>query len=117
MFKFGQVIRKLSIDEFPQFINVLKGTMSVIGPRPHLIQHDHQFSERVNIYRTRHFVKPGITGLAQCKGFRGEITDLKLIEERVRHDLEYINGWSFWLDLWIIAKTFIVIVKPPKTAY
>jgi putative colanic acid biosynthesis UDP-glucose lipid carrier transferase len=117
IFQFGQTMRKLSIDEFPQFINVLKGEMSVIGPRPHLIQHDSEFSEQVNVYRTRHFVKPGITGLAQCKGFRGEITELGLIEERVRYDLEYIKGWSLWLDLWILAKTIIVVIKPSKSAY
>ncbi|MEM8867168.1 MAG: sugar transferase [Verrucomicrobiota bacterium] len=117
IFAFGEIMRKTSLDEFPQFINVLKGNMSVVGPRPHLMQHDDIFSEQVNIYRTRHFVKPGITGLAQCKGFRGEITDTKLIEERVRYDLEYIKGWSFWLDLWILFKTAVQVIKPPKTAY
>jgi exopolysaccharide biosynthesis polyprenyl glycosylphosphotransferase len=117
IFAFGKTMRRLSIDEFPQFLNVLKGDMSVIGPRPHLLQHDSEFSEQVNVYRSRHFVKPGITGLAQCQGFRGEITELSLIEQRVYYDLEYINQWSFWLDLWIIAKTFHVIIHPPKTAY
>jgi len=91
--------------------------MSVVGPRPHLIQHDSEFSEQVNIYRTRHFVKPGITGLAQCKGFRGEVTELALIEERVRYDLEYIRGWSFWLDIWILLKTAVQVIIPPKSAY
>jgi len=117
VFKFGEFMRRSSIDEFPQFLNVLKGNMSVIGPRPHLIQHDDAFSEQVNIYRTRHFVKPGITGLAQCKGFRGEITESALLEERVRYDLQYIRGWSFWLDLWILLKTFVQIFFPPKSAY
>lgn len=117
IFEFGQFMRKTSIDEFPQFLNVLKGDMSVIGPRPHLIQHDDDFSEQVNIYRTRHFVKPGITGLAQCKGFRGEVTEKALIEERVRYDLQYIRGWSFWLDIWILVKTFVQIFFPPKSAY
>ncbi|MEM1223260.1 MAG: exopolysaccharide biosynthesis polyprenyl glycosylphosphotransferase [Verrucomicrobiota bacterium] len=117
VFAFGQFMRKTSLDEFPQFLNVLRGTMSVVGPRPHLIQHDDVFSEQVNIYRTRNFVKPGITGLAQCKGYRGEITEVALIEERVRYDLEYIKGWSFWLDLWILFKTGIQVIKPPKTAY
>ena len=110
-------MRRTSIDEFPQFINVLRGQMSVVGPRPHLIQHDSEFSEQVNIYRTRHFVKPGITGLAQCKGFRGEVTELALIEERVRYDLEYIRGWSFWLDIWILLKTAVQVIIPPKSAY
>ncbi|WP_162026802.1 MULTISPECIES: exopolysaccharide biosynthesis polyprenyl glycosylphosphotransferase [unclassified Lentimonas] len=117
VFKFGQFMRRTSIDEFPQFINVLRGQMSVVGPRPHLIQHDSQFSEQVNIYRTRHFVKPGITGLAQCKGFRGEVTELTLIEERVRYDLEYIRSWSFWLDVWILVKTALQVIFPPKSAY
>lgn len=117
IFPFGQFMRKTSLDEFPQFLNVLYGKMSSIGPRPHLIQHDDEFSEQVNIYRTRHFVKPGITGLAQTKGFRGEVTEVKLIEERVRYDLQYIRNWSIWLDLWILAKTATQVVKPPKTAY
>lgn len=117
IFAFGQLMRRTSIDEFPQFINVLMGQMSAIGPRPHLLQHDDAFSEQVNIYRTRHFVKPGITGLAQCKGFRGEVTELALIEERVRYDLEYIRNWSFWLDIWILSKTAVQIVFPPRTAY
>ena len=117
IFKFGQFMRRTSIDEFPQFINVLCGQMSVVGPRPHLIQHDSKFSEQVNIYRTRHFVKPGITGLAQCKGFRGEVTELALIEERVRYDLEYIRSWSFWLDVWILVKTAVQVIFPPKSAY
>lgn len=117
VFSFGGFIRKTSIDEFPQFINVLKGNMSAIGPRPHLMKHDDVFSEQVNIYRTRHFVKPGITGLAQCKGFRGEVTDKQLIEERVRYDLQYIRGWSFWLDVWILLKTVSQVFFPPRTAY
>lgn len=117
VFAFGEFLRKSSLDEFPQFINVLLGNMSAIGPRPHMIAHDSEFSEQVNIYRTRHFVKPGITGLAQCKGFRGEITEISLIEERVRYDLQYIRNWSIWLDLWILAKTALQVVKPPKSAY
>lgn len=117
IYPFGRFLRKSSLDEFPQFLNVLKGQMSAIGPRPHMIEHDSQFSEHVNIYRTRHFIKPGITGLAQCKGFRGEVTEIELIKERVHYDLEYIRRWSFWLDIWIILKTTIQIVKPPKSAY
>ncbi|WP_158279825.1 exopolysaccharide biosynthesis polyprenyl glycosylphosphotransferase [Coraliomargarita sinensis] len=117
IFPFGQIMRKTSIDEFPQFINVLLGQMSTVGPRPHLLEHDDQFSQQVNIYRTRHFVKPGITGLAQSKGFRGEITDRRLIEERVHYDLQYIRGWSIWLDLLILFKTAVQILRPPKSAY
>lgn len=117
IFPFGEFMRKTSLDEFPQFINVLRGQMSVVGPRPHLIKHDDEFAAHVDIYKGRHFVKPGITGLAQCKGFRGEVTELHLIEERVRYDLDYIRRWSFWLDLWILLKTAVQIIKPPKTAY
>jgi putative colanic acid biosynthesis UDP-glucose lipid carrier transferase len=117
VFPFGQFMRKTSMDEFPQFINVLLGQMSIVGPRPHLLAHDNQFSEQVNVYRSRHFVKPGITGLAQSKGFRGEVTERKLIEERVHYDLQYIRGWSIWLDLLILFKTAIQMLKPPKTAY
>jgi putative colanic acid biosynthesis UDP-glucose lipid carrier transferase len=117
VFRFGQLMRHISIDEFPQFINVLLGQMSVVGPRPHLTQHDSEFSEQVNVYRNRHFVKPGITGLAQCKGFRGEVRELALIEERVRYDLDYIRNWSFWLDVWILGKTAVQLVFPPKSAY
>ncbi len=117
IFPFGEFMRRTSLDEFPQFFNVLIGKMSICGPRPHMLQHDSSFSEQVNVYRTRHFVKPGITGLAQCKGFRGEITDLALIEERVHYDLEYIRNWSFWLDVWIVFKTAMQIFQPPKTAY
>lgn len=117
IFPFGHFMRKTSIDEFPQFINVLLGKMSAIGPRPHLLEHDDQFSDQVNIYRTRQFVKPGITGLAQCKGFRGEITELALIEERVRYDLQYIHAWSIWLDFSILFQTAIQVLKPPKSAY
>lgn len=117
IFAFGEFLRKTSLDEFPQFINVLLGSMSAIGPRPHLIQHDNEFSDQVNIYRTRNFVKPGITGLAQCKGFRGEVTEVRLIEERVRYDLQYIRNWSFWLDLWILLRTAVQVIKPPKSAY
>ncbi len=116
-FAFGRFMRRTSIDEFPQFLNVLKGEMSAIGPRPHLMQHDVAFGAQVNVYRTRQFVRPGITGLAQCRGFRGEITDPKLIEQRVRSDLEYIQDWSFWLDLLIAIRTTAQLMRPPKSAY
>ncbi len=117
VFPFGQFMRKTSLDEFPQFINVLQGNMSVVGPRPHMTEHDEQFKRLVEIYRTRHFVKPGITGLAQTFGFRGEITSVDLIEERIRLDLQYINNWSIWLDIGLIFKTIKQILFPPRTAY
>ncbi len=113
IFSFGQFMRKTSLDEFPQFINVLQGNMSVVGPRPHMTEHDEQFKRLVEIYRTRHFVKPGITGLAQTYGYRGEITSVDLIEERIRLDLQYINNWSIGL----IFKTIVQILFPPRSAY
>ncbi len=117
IFEFGKWMRRLSIDEFPQFINVLKGDMSIVGPRPHFIGHDYLFNEYIYQYRQRHFVKPGITGLAQVKGYRGEITDLQLLRERTSYDLFYIDHWSLGLDWMIILKTCIQMVFPPKSAY
>jgi len=117
VFPFGQFMRKTSLDEFPQFINVLLGNMSVVGPRPHMTEHDEKFKRLVDIYRTRHFVKPGITGLAQTSGYRGEITSNDLIEERIRLDLQYINNWSIWLDIGLIVRTVFQIFTPPRSAY
>lgn len=117
IFSFGQFMRVSSLDELPQFWNVLKGDMSLVGPRPHLPQHDIIFSRDVKVYPQRHFVKPGITGLAQCNGFRGEITDVSVLRQRVLFDLEYINNWSLWLDLEILARTTVIVFRPPPTAY
>lgn len=117
IYPFGKFLRKRSLDEFPQFFNVLLGSMSVVGPRPHLIEHDKEFSRIVKIYRTRHFIKPGITGLAQHKGYRGEITDIEHIQGRIRLDLEYIGMWSIWLDIGIILKTMSQLIVPPRSAY
>ncbi len=117
VFLFGKWMRRLSLDEFPQFLNVLKGEMSVVGPRPHFIEHDYLFNAYIYQYRQRHFVKPGITGLAQVKGYRGEITDLELLRERTSYDLFYIDHWSLGLDWVIIFKTLVQLVFPPKSAY
>ncbi|MGF1484565.1 MAG: exopolysaccharide biosynthesis polyprenyl glycosylphosphotransferase [Opitutales bacterium] len=117
VYPFGAFLRKSSLDELPQFINVLLGDMSVAGPRPHLLKHDEEFSRKLRNYYTRHFVKPGITGLAQSKGFRGEISELGLLEKRIRYDIEYINEWSIFLDLKIVLDTVRQIVFPPKSAY
>jgi exopolysaccharide biosynthesis polyprenyl glycosylphosphotransferase len=117
IYPFGRFLRASSLDEFPQFINVLLGEMSVVGPRPHLVAHDREFSRSMKGYRTRFFVKPGITGLAQCSGFRGEITDPRLLEGRIKLDVDYITEWSIWLDLQITFKTSLQMVFPPKTAY
>lgn len=117
IYRFGAFLRRSSLDEFPQFWNVLLGEMSVVGPRPHLLQHDEEFSRLVGEYHLRNFVKPGLTGYAQTLGFRGEITDDKLLRERVRLDLDYINRWSFRRDVILIAKTVRVVLIPPKSAY
>lgn len=117
IFPFGRFMRAYSLDEFPQFLNVLKGEMSIVGPRPHFVAHDREFSQRMRGYRTRFFVKPGITGLAQCNGFRGEITNPQLLEERIRLDISYVAEWSIWLDLQITIKTAWHLLFPPKTAY
>jgi putative colanic acid biosynthesis UDP-glucose lipid carrier transferase len=117
VYPFGEFMRRTSLDELPQFINVLKGEMSVVGPRPHLPEHDRIFSQDVKIYPQRHFVKPGLTGLAQCKGFRGEITDVELLRQRVHYDLEYINEWSVWMDIEIMLRTVRMVIHPPRSAY
>jgi exopolysaccharide biosynthesis polyprenyl glycosylphosphotransferase len=117
IYPFGRFLRRSSLDELPQFWNVLVGDMSAIGPRPHLIAHDRLFATQMNAYRTRFFAKPGITGLAQCNGFRGEITDPSLLQKRIELDLEYIATWSIWLDIQITFKTARQIIFPPKSAY
>lgn len=113
----GRWFRKLSIDEFPQFINVLKGDMSVVGPRPHLPEHDEQFARLTDNFYVRKFVKPGITGLAQVNGFRGETRDHAALQNRLQFDIEYLENWSLGADIAIIAQTAVQCVKPPKTAY
>ncbi len=113
----GRWMRKLSIDELPQFINVLRGEMSVVGPRPHLPQHDTEFAKALRIYFVRSAVKPGITGLAQVEGFRGEAGDPALIRGRILCDITYLENWSIIMDLWIVLRTFYQIFRPPPTAY
>lgn len=103
----GRLMRRTNIDELPQFINVLLGDMSVVGPRPHMVAHTEQYGEIINKYRVRHMVRPGITGYAQVSGFRGETKELWQMEERVKRDLFYIEHWSFALDLWIIVRTLL----------
>lgn len=117
IYAFGSILRKTSLDELPQFINVLLGEMSVSGPRPHLIDHDREFSEKLQVYYTRHFVKPGITGLAQSLGLRGEINEPEHLKRRIACDIKYINTWSFMLDLKIMLRTAKAVVFPPKSAY
>jgi lipopolysaccharide/colanic/teichoic acid biosynthesis glycosyltransferase len=117
VFRFGEWLRHTSIDELPQFLNVLRGEMSAVGPRPHLPEHDVLFHQHVDEYPMRHFAKPGITGLAQSLGYRGEITDVEVLRRRVRYDLEYINNWTLLLDIEIILRTIVQVLRPPKTAY
>jgi putative colanic acid biosynthesis UDP-glucose lipid carrier transferase len=115
--KLGALLRKTSIDELPQFFNVLWGTMSVVGPRPHMLLHTEQYSELINNYLVRHYAKPGITGWAQVNGFRGETKELIDMEDRVDHDIWYIENWSFLLDLKIVYLTVFNVFRGEKNAY
>jgi putative colanic acid biosynthesis UDP-glucose lipid carrier transferase len=107
----GNFMRKSNIDELPQFLNVLKGDMSIVGPRPHMLLHTEMYSELIDKYMVRHFVKPGLTGWAQVTGFRGETKELWQMEGRVKRDIWYMEHWSIWLDIriiWMTMKTFFV---------
>ncbi|WP_103069028.1 exopolysaccharide biosynthesis polyprenyl glycosylphosphotransferase [Aquimarina sediminis] len=115
--KVGKFIRRTSIDELPQFLNVLKGDMSVVGPRPHMVKHNEEFAQRVDKFMVRHFVKPGITGLAQVSGFRGEIETNKDIINRVKYDIFYVENWSLLLDIKITVLTAINAIKGEEKAY
>ncbi len=115
--KLGRILRKTSIDELPQFFNVLKGDMSVVGPRPHMQLHTEQFEKSVDKYLVRHFLKPGITGLAQIKGYRGEIVENSDIVNRVRYDIFYMEKWSIQLDLRIIYYTVVNAIRGEERAY
>ncbi|RLA46834.1 MAG: undecaprenyl-phosphate glucose phosphotransferase [Gammaproteobacteria bacterium] len=101
----GRFIRRTSIDEIPQFFNVLQGSMSLVGPRPHAVAHNDYYSDKINAYMARHRIKPGITGLAQVSGYRGETEVIESMQKRVELDLAYINQWSMWLDIKILLKT------------
>jgi exopolysaccharide biosynthesis polyprenyl glycosylphosphotransferase len=113
----GRWMRKLSIDELPQFINVLIGEMSVVGPRPHFVDHDALFGEIAHFYRVRSFIKPGITGLAQVRGLRGEARKERDLIDRIHSDVYYLENWSPILDWVIIFKTAWQVIAPPKSAY
>src|SRR5213595_1728272 len=117
VYPLGKWFRKLSIDEVPQFWNVLLGDMSIVGPRPHLIEHNRQFSKFMGNYHVRTFVKPGITGLAQVRGFRGEARNNADIENRVACDIEYLENWNLSLECGIILRTFAQLIRPPRSAY
>ena len=114
LLKFGKIIRRLSIDELPQFYNVLIGDMSIVGPRPHMVQHDILYSGLFDSFLKRHKASPGLTGWAQVNGFRGSTPTSDLMRKRMEHDLWYLKNWTIWLDLYIIFKTFYVIFKKPS---
>jgi putative colanic acid biosynthesis UDP-glucose lipid carrier transferase len=107
--RIGRILRSTSIDELPQFINVLLGQMSIVGPRPHAIVHDQAFEQQFDLFSRRRRVKPGITGWAQVNGFRGETRTLDDVQQRMDHDLYYIDHWSIWLDIEIMARTIFVV--------
>jgi len=116
-FAFGNFMRKTNIDELPQFWNVLKGNMSIVGPRPHMLLHTETYRELIDKYMVRHFVKPGITGWAQVTGFRGETKELWQMEGRVKCDIWYMENWSIWLDILICWKTVFQMLTHNKNAY
>lgn len=116
-YPFGNFMRKANIDEFPQFWNVLKGDMSIVGPRPHMLAHTEMYSQAISKYMVRHFVKPGVTGWAQVTGFRGETRELWQMEGRVKRDIWYMENWSFWLDIRIMWMTVKTIFIHDKKAY
>ena len=101
----GRLLRRTSIDELPQFFNVLLGNMSVIGPRPHMLKHTEQYTHLIDHFLFRHYVKPGVSGWAQVSGFRGETDELWKMEKRFEYDVEYIENWTFWWDVQIIWLT------------
>jgi putative colanic acid biosynthesis UDP-glucose lipid carrier transferase len=111
---FGAFLRRTSLDELPQFINVLTGSMSIVGPRPHAVAHNEQYRGLINGYMVRHKVRPGITGWAQINGFRGETETVEMMKRRIEYDLDYLNHWSLSFDLWIILRTVLVMVKDEK---
>ena len=113
----GRIIRKTSMDELPQFINVLKGEMSAVGPRPHMVSHTHMYAERIDKFMVRHFIKPGITGLAQVSGYRGEVESDKDIINRVKYDIFYLENWSLFLDLKIVFQTIYNAIRGEEKAY
>jgi putative colanic acid biosynthesis UDP-glucose lipid carrier transferase len=113
----GAFLRRTSLDELPQFINVLQGRMSIVGPRPHAVAHNEMYRKLVKSYMVRHKVRPGITGWAQVNGLRGETDTVEKMKARIEYDLDYLRHWSLRLDLRIIWRTIFVVFKKPETAY
>jgi lipopolysaccharide/colanic/teichoic acid biosynthesis glycosyltransferase len=112
----GRFMRRTNLDELPQFFNVFRGQMSVVGPRPHMLKHTREYSSLIDTYMTRHYVKPGITGWAQVNGYRGETDELWKMEKRVAYDREYMENWSLWWDITIIWQT-VFSAKSWKNAF
>ena len=110
----GDFLRRTSLDELPQFVNVIKGNMSIVGPRPHAVAHNERYANVIDEYLARHRVKPGITGWAQVNGLRGETETLEKMQQRVRYDLYYIENWSLLFDLRIIFRTLFVGFSDPN---
>ena len=117
IYRGGGWLRRLSVDEFPQFINVFLGDMSVVGPRPHMVAHEREFEKFHELYGSRRYVKPGVTGLAQVEGYRGEVKDAKDVRGRARYDLFYVKHWCLGLDVRLALQTLGVLVHPPAKAY
>jgi lipopolysaccharide/colanic/teichoic acid biosynthesis glycosyltransferase len=117
VFRFGRYMRRRSLDEFPQFWNVLVGEMSIVGPRPYMPLLDEEFRQQTQGYRIRNLVKPGITGLSQSLGFRGAVLEEEMVRRRVYWDVYYISHWSVWLDVQITARTLLQVFRPPPTAF
>ncbi len=115
--RIGRILRKTNLDEMPQFLNVLLGDMSIVGPRPHMLRHTEEYSRVIQQYMVRHFMKPGITGWAQVNGFRGEITEEHQLKRRIEHDIWYMENWSVYLDLRIMFMTVMNTVKGDKNAF
>lgn len=114
---FGKLLRKTSLDELPQFINVLQGRMSVVGPRPHAVAHNETYRKIIKGYMVRHKVRPGITGWAQVNGFRGETDTLDKMQSRIEYDIDYLRNWSAKLDIYIVLKTIAMLLRKEKNAY
>ena len=115
--RMGSILRKTSLDELPQFFNVLLGDMTVIGPRPHMLKHTNEYKAYVNKFMVRHSVKPGITGYAQVNGHRGEVKKMRDIKSRIKFDIEYIENWSVLFDMQIILNTLLLFIRGDKKAY
>jgi len=115
--KVGAFLRKTSLDELPQFFNVLKGEMSVVGPRPHMLSHTEYYAQAIDNFMERHLIMPGITGLAQVSGFRGETKEVEAMANRVNADIKYLSNWSFLLDMKIVLLTVVQAVKGSENAF